>query len=81
MNLYDQLYAVLHDPQGSRTWQAFFRDGRCIVIAPDYSFHSVHQSSVTDEDKPYLVDLFRIPHEVLAICQQLLEVSVKAPEV
>ena len=77
MNIYDQLYAVLHDPEGSRTWQAFFRDGRCRVIAPDYSFHSVHQSSVTDEDKPYLVNLFNIPHEVLAICKRVLDEPVK----
>jgi len=78
MNIYDQLYAVLHDPQGSRTWQAFFRDGRCIVIAPDFSRHTVHQSSVVDEDRPYLVDLFGIPGEVLAICKQVLDEPGKA---
>ncbi|MDE3037364.1 MAG: hypothetical protein KGJ21_02735 [Pseudomonadota bacterium] len=77
MNLNDQLYAVLHDPQGSRTWQAFFRDGRCIVIAPDYSFHSVHQSSVVDEDRPYLVDLSGVPEPVLAICRGVLRETVE----
>ena len=78
MNLNEKLYAVLHDPQGSRTWQAFLSDGRCIVIAPDYSFHSVHQSSVTDEDRPYLIDLSLVPEPVLAICRSVLRQAVNA---
>jgi hypothetical protein len=78
MNIYDQLYAVLHDPQGSRTWQAFFRDGRCLVIAPDFSRHTVHQSSVVDEDRPYLVSLSGVPDEVLAICKRVLDEPGKA---
>lgn len=72
MSLYDQLYAVIHDPEGSRTWQTFFRDGRCIVISPDFSFHSVHESALTEEDKPYLVSLPAVPQPVLDICANLL---------
>lgn len=79
LNLAQEVVAVLFSPELSFPYQAFLRDGRCVLVSPDFQEHTAIRSDVCEEDRPRLLPRDRVPQAVLGICRQILLKEEAAP--
>lgn len=79
LDLAREVLAVLFNAELSFPYQAFLRDGRCVLVAAGFREHRVIRSDLCNEDRPKLLPTGRVPQAVLDICRQVLLDEEAAP--